>query len=372
MTITSETRRYWAGDLAVTASAPDLEPLDSYLSGYLVGPAGTHVLPEYRLMLHAGQEETACAAAEFTRGPCALTEPVPGVVLTAAAMANGGRCFTVAQDAVEGAPGAWAASISGTRIDLYVADPVRIPRYALRVIRELLIRHCEDAGAVLFHACGVDIEGAAVMICGPGGAGKTTTAAALLHRFAARGSLLSNDRLLVCEDRTVIAVPLPVPAGRGTVSAFPGLRTAVPDVARARPGEPSLGALPLQFGARGKIAFPARAFAAAFGAGLTASSRLGAIMVPSLSDTADPANVRRLTPAEAETVLAACCFTPADEFWRPWLIARTRSEASLSDAAGELCRALAESVPCTSVTFGVRASLARFEETIAGVTGALR
>jgi hypothetical protein len=365
-------REYWAGDLAVTVTAPDQGQLGSYLSGYLTSPVGTHALARYEISLHTGREELAHAAARSEGGPATLVQPVPGVVLVAAAMADGSRCFTVAEDRLEDAPGMWAASILGTRVDLYVADPARGPRHVLRIIRELMIRSYEDCGAVVLHAAGVDIDGGAVMICGPRGAGKTTAAAALLERFGPRARLLSNDRLLACGDRQVVAVPLPVPVAGGTLDAFPALRAAVPEAVRARPGEPATAALPREFGTDSKIAFPARTFAGAFHAGLAASSRLTAIVIPSLSDSSAPVAIRRVGSAEASAALTACCFTPKDEFWRPWLIGRARPDAELSADAARRCREIAASVPCVTVSFGVRGCLVSFGQALATVTGATR
>jgi hypothetical protein len=210
------------------------------------------------------------------------------------------------------------------------------------------------------------------MTCGPRGAGKTTAAAALLERFGPRARLLSNDRLLACGDRQVVAVPLPVPVAGGTLDAFPALRAAVPEAVRARPGEPATAALPREFGTDSKIAFPARTFAGAFHAGLAASSRLTAIVIPSLSDSSAPVAIRRVGSAEASAALTACCFTPKDEFWRPWLIGRARPDAELSADAARRCREIAASVPCVTVSFGVRGCLVSFGQALATVTGATR
>jgi hypothetical protein len=147
---------------------------------------------------------------------------------------------------------------------------------------------------------------------------------------------------------------------------------AVPAARRARPGEPALAALPRQFGSASKIAFPARDFAAAFGAGLAASSQVTAIIIPSLTDTAGPVTIRRASPAEAQAALSACCFTPADEFRRPWLVARARPDAGLAAHAARRCRQLAASVPCITVSSGTRGPLARFAEALATVTGTAR
>jgi hypothetical protein len=365
-------RRYWAGDLAATVTAQGQEQVAGYLSGYLAGPVGTHDLPRYQVSLHTGHEELARASARTADAPVTLVEPVPGVVLAASTGADGSRLFTVAGDQLENAPGTWAASISGGHVDLHVADPARGPRHVLRVIRELMLRAYEDAGAVVFHAAGVEADGGTVMICGPRGAGKTTAAAALLHQFGPRARLLSNDRLLAGDGHQVVAVPLPVPVARGTLGAFPALRAAVPAARRARPAEPAPATLPREFGTSAKIAFPARDFAAAFGAGLAASSQVTAIVIPSLTDTADPPAVRRARPAEAQAALSACCFTPADEFWRPWLVARALPDADLAARADRRCRQLAESVPCVTVSSGVRGPLDGFAEALAAVTGAAR
>jgi hypothetical protein len=365
-------RRYWAGDLAATLTAPGQRQAADYLSGYLAGPVGTHDLPRYQVSLHAGREDLARASARPAGAPVTLVEPVPGVVLAASTGADGSRVFTVAADRLENAPGTWAASICGDRVDLHVADPARGPRHVLRVIRELMLRAYEDAGAVVLHAAGVEVDGGTVMICGPRGAGKTTAAAALLHQFGSRARLLSNDRLLACGGQQVVAVPLPVPVARGTLGAFPALGAAVPAVRRARPGEPALAALPREFGTAGKIAFPARDFAAAFGAALAASSQVTAIIIPSLTDTADPPVIRHASPAEAQAALSACCFTPADEFWRPWLVARARPDADLAAGAARRCRQLAASVPCVFVSSGARGPLEGFAEALATVTGAAR
>jgi hypothetical protein len=357
-----------AGDLPVAVTAPDPGHVAEYLSGYLASPAAGPALPPRHLTLHTGQEALRRAAAEFTAGPVTRIEPVPGVTLTEAALPGGGRGYTVAADHLEGAPGTWAASAAADgRVTLYTSSHAKGPRHVLRIIREIMMRAHEDAGAVVFHAAGVTVPAGTVMICGPRSAGKTTTAAAVLAAHGPRASLLSNDRLLVA-GRRVIAVPLPVPVARGTLDAFPALAAAAGEAARARPGEPSPRDLPAGFGSPRKTAFPSRVFAAAFGAGLAPDGHLAAVIVPALSDTSDPVTTRRLSPGEAASVLARCCCTPADEFWRPWLAPRARPDADLAAAAAARCRDLAAAVPFTAVTYGVRGPAAAYQQ--ADATGA--
>lgn len=56
-----------------------------------------------------------------------------------------------------------------------------------------MLRSHENHGEIIFHAA-ADLHGTGVMVCGPWGAGKTTTLACLLR---AGGMLLPNDRVIL-------------------------------------------------------------------------------------------------------------------------------------------------------------------------------
>ncbi|MGH3717438.1 MAG: hypothetical protein ACRDRI_01085 [Pseudonocardiaceae bacterium] len=104
-----------------------------------------------------------------------------------------------------------------------------------------------------------------------------------------------------------------------------------------------------------KVAISTRRFATALGTTMIPTARLRLIVLPRLTDTREPARVTRLPPKHARDVLSRCCFTPRDEFWiKPWLVARTESDAALAVRARELVDDLAESVPCVVVHCGVR------------------
>ncbi|MGH3926678.1 MAG: hypothetical protein ACRDTT_28090, partial [Pseudonocardiaceae bacterium] len=232
----------------------------------------------------------------------------------------------------------------------------------------VMLRTYEDAGGVIFHAAGVDVGGSAVMICGPRGAGKTTVTATLLRSTGA--ALLSNDRLIAYQGDHVVAVPLPVPTARGTIEAFPELEHLVRSTTAK---DVELDRMPADFGSSVKHAFTARQFAQALGAGLAAASALRLVVVPRLTDTREPARVRRLSEAEARQVVAANCFTPRDEFWvRPWLVPRQRPDEQLGCQANAAIQHIAATVPCMKVTFGVGNPLADLARILDEATGGIR
>jgi hypothetical protein len=271
-----------AGDvpLTVMSTPADHDALARHVTAYLAGRIGELHLPGYQIHVHTDPVLFRTAAATFADLAVATVQPVPGVTLSEGHIGTVGRCYTVAADVLEGRPGAWAVQVEGPVIDLYVAERAAAPKYALRVIREVMLRTYESASGLVFHAAGLDIAGRTVMICANRGAGKTTTLAALLHGLGGRGALLSNDRLIIHGQRRVVAVPLPVPVARGTLEAFPELWAAAPA------GEADT--LPRRFGTRDKTALSARTFATAFGSRLVPGSALHILLVPRFTDTAQP------------------------------------------------------------------------------------
>ncbi|GAA2693036.1 MULTISPECIES: hypothetical protein [Actinosynnema] len=341
-------RRTWAFQVAGVAFTLAAEP--AWLAdqrrhlGQFLPPAATgRELAAFTIRAHTDTlsfRKMVDAIADAPDGD--LVEPVPGLLLRRTRLRDGQRCYTVHSDQVEHRPGAYAVAVRDREIDLFLHSATDHPhRYPIRLVREAVLRTLEDDGGVLFHAAGIDVGGSAVMIAGPRAAGKTTTAAALLR--LPRAALLSNDRL-VHHHGHVLAVPLPVPAARGTIEAFPELRALAT-------GHTSL---PADFGATTKHPFTARAFAAAFGACLAARSRPRLLLAPRFTDTTT-ISTRPVDAERAREILTGICCTPRDEFWTtPWVVPRRRDTHHLTGQARAAVDRLARSVPCVEVHFGVR------------------
>jgi hypothetical protein len=361
-----------AGDVSVAITGPStwLPAQRTYLSGFLTTPLGELGLAAFSIRVHTDDAAFRQITETVTRSPTtSYVEPVPGLVLQEARQPTGHRCYVIATDNVEHQPGAYAVAVHGHDIDLFTHTGTARPhRYPIRLVREAMLRTYEDAGGVIFHAAGADVDGAAVMICGPRGAGKTTVTAALLRLPSS--ALLSNDRLVFYQGDHVVAVPLPVPTARGTIQAFPELQRLV---RRTDVNGTELDRMPADFGSTVKHAFTARQFAEAFGARLISRSALRLVVVPRLADTDEPARARRLSETEARHVVTANCFTPRDEFWvRPWLVPRDRTDDQLSRQAGTAIEHIAASVPCIEVTFGVHNPIGDLARILEHITRGVR
>ncbi|MDQ1246410.1 MAG: hypothetical protein QG597_778 [Actinomycetota bacterium] len=286
-------------------------------------------------------EAVARQAKAATHDP--TVEPVPGVRLATRATSDM-ITYTVIGDDMEHRPGAWTLAMRGRRLLLTTATPENLPSYVLRIIREILIRHGENTGSTLFHAAGVTLDGRAVLIVGPPLAGKSTLLACVLHCAKGRAALMSNDRVLV-HDRHARAVPLPVGLARGTLDAFTELRLLVPESDRI--------VLEDRFATRHKTTLTAAAFAAAFGSPLAPGGSIDLVLAPALTHDAQVTTVTNLDAEETARLLNEACYTPHDEFWRPWFAPREHTADALRQRSTQHCQTLARDVPAVRITHGV-------------------
>lgn len=354
----------YAGDVVFTITGPAgwSAGQQRYLSQHLPGRLGDQDLGSFHLDVEVDERTCRTLAGHIARTAYTMVQPTPGVILREARDHDGSRSITPVTDHLDGLPAAWALRIQGKRITLCL-DPraSKLHAYPLRMMREAMLRTYEDNAGIVFHAAAADLHGHGVLICGPRHAGKTTLLSCLLRAFD--GDLLANDRIIVQPSARLIAVPLPVPVGRGTLEAVPELAKVSKRLSRP---QPDLSSLPKEFGAARKAEFTAREFARALGGDLTAGSRLSAIVVPQICDGDVRPRIQPLQPDQARAVLEQNCFTPRDEFWQlPWLIPRVTPDEDLHDHARDLINEVAESVPSCVVSFGTRRPLDEVEAVVA-------
>jgi hypothetical protein len=215
-------------------------------------------------------------------------------------------------------------------------------RYALRVIREVILRCAEHRGWSAFHAAAAAVRGHGVLIAGASGAGKTTVLAALAaHR---RADLVGSDRVLVTEQAAqLVGVPISVRIAGGTLAAL-----------APRKGLPPHSGLPTEFGTARKASCTPYDFAHAFAARVRETAPLRLVVLPRLRDDDQKVSIAYPSPAAARADLAAACCTPDDEDWlHPWFADRTRHPAELARQATGVTDAMVAQVPVMTVTAGV-------------------
>ncbi len=216
-------------------------------------------------------------------------------------------------------------------------------RYALRVIREVVLRCSEHRGWTAFHAAAASVDGHGVLIAGPSRAGKTTVLTALVaHR---RADFIGSDRVLVTETaENVVGVPISVRIAGGTLSALTPHESL-----------PSPSTLPTDFGTARKASCTPRDFAYAFAVRVRESAPLRLVVLPRLCDDDRELSIAFPRPAAARDALASVCCTPDDEDWlHPWFADRNRPSGELARQAADLIDVLVARAPVMTVTAGVR------------------
>lgn len=291
-----------------------------------------------------------------TRKTDSLIEFCAGVVY-AVYVSPEGTWFRPCQDAQDDSVGEYLVYKRREEVDILLHHASRHPeRYLLRAMREIMLRCYENAHGSLFHAAGVTLNQHGLMFCGRSSAGKTTVMTLCLQTLGAQ--LLANDRLIFMRTPTpqLIAVPMSVRVGLGTLSQIPPLQAFLvahqlsrPQITRPLPGKAT------DFGSVKKIEFSPAEYTEAIGTSFTQCTPLTAIIFPKLTDDETAVWSRTLPPPQAAERLKEICFTPHDETWlQPWLIERLATNDELVCRSTATCEFLARSYPSIEIGFGVR------------------
>jgi hypothetical protein len=266
-------------------------------------------------------------------------------------------------------PGVTVVAAGGRQVGYLAADVADARFEAARLVREVLRRRGEDRGEVVVHAGAVLLGGAAWIVCGPKGAGKTTTVCALLEHLGA--DFVANDRVHL--DRSgagfaVTAWPMSTRIGLGTCLGSarlrPWLRPRRTPVYPQTGWDPAAGIAPaaarrLAAAADApKIELVTSELVASMGAAAAAGGPLAGLLLPTRRPDLDRPQVRSGTPDRAARLLLDQSFTPDDDAYPDWLGLRSRPAAELARDAHRLLADLSRAVPVLDVAFAESVSLA--------------
>jgi len=269
-------------------------------------------------------------------------------------------------DSVNGDPSDHLIASAPDHLWLFMHSRTSWPeRHLLRLLREAMVRRHEDVGWIALHGAAVRVDGGAVLVCGPDGAGKTTFATALLQLQDA--AWLSSDIVLIhVPDAHVLCVPQAVRAGAGLVNAVPRLRDYVHSGELTRLRQPTTGAdahAAMTFASRTKYEFGALEYAHVFGAGLAASAPLMLTLLPRLEPGFAPWHD---DDHDADQRLAGECLTPNDPRRVPWIVERRTPVAGLAGHAEEGLQAIRK-FPRLAGSAGVQSDLAHVVRRVAAI-----
>lgn len=118
---------------------------------------------------------------------------------------------------------------SGRKVQLVHGDrPGNLRSSIMRVVREVAMGSAQSSGSRFLHASACAVDGKAIVISGPRGAGKTSLLSYLLSNSSA--GFLANDRLLFDANpgaRRFRGMPTIVSVRAGTLGLFPGMLQAI-------------------------------------------------------------------------------------------------------------------------------------------------
>ena len=198
-----------------------------------------------------------------------------------------------------------------------------------RALRNRLTETWLRAGGTLIHAAGVDFQGSAALLTGDKRAGKTTQVCELL---SAGLRFVSNDRVIVMPDGTVLGLPISVNIRRATRERYPSLMSW--NEGSENPHRIGLHASITD------ISLRPREFASLFSTDIAAASRARALCELSRDGTQQSAQVCRMTFESAAARLEACVMAAVDAsqpFYRlPEGYGTARLTRALSGAAARI------------------------------------
>jgi hypothetical protein len=226
----------------------------------------------------------------------------------------------------------------------------------MRVVRELAMIAAERAGAIIVHGAAARVDGAGLVLAGPKKAGKTTL---LLHLLSRPGAaLVTNDRVTVTMEATggaaLRGMPTIVAVRERTARTFPSFEerlrwsgfhawSTLDEVARRRRRQ----AAPQRV-----WALSPTQLATLLGVRRVASAGLETILFPRVTGARGGIELRRLAPPEASDMLRRALFRAHAPTSHVGTLLAPSADTIGTATREELCRRLADRVPCFACALG--------------------
>lgn len=235
--------------------------------------------------------------------------------------------------------------VQGSGLALELIASARRPalRIALlRVLRELAVAELPSRGALQLHAASIGTAGAALAICGPRRAGKTSL---LLHLLGGGAvDYIANDRVIVAPLRArgwrVSGMPTTVSVRAGSVALFPHLRLAGLAHWRARMTLAEIAALPppVSSATAADLSLSPAQFCRHLGLRARAQAPLAALLFPRIDPSTHGLRLRALDRRDCLRRIDTALLPP-----RPSVL--TGESAAASTAQAQATEALCREVP---------------------------
>ena len=244
--------------------------------------------------------------------------------------------------------------VAGTSVDVVAPEAEeRAQLGLLGLVREAIAGSVAAHRPVVdLHAAAFALDGQAVVIAGPKGAGKTSL---LCHVLVSAGAaLLANDRVFVAVDGAQPAacgIPTVVSIRQGTLDAFPQLLARAaefPALTRIDPSARRIldGQPPLPPSARPALLLSPARFAGRLGAARAARASLAAIVIAEASAAVAGFALERLAEGAARAALDASLYGVAADRSRPTLFGGLAGKAAAGlPPIGDRIAGLAAAVP---------------------------
>jgi hypothetical protein len=244
--------------------------------------------------------------------------------------------------------------VAGTAVDVVAGEGEEQAQLGLLgLVREVIAGSVAAHRPVVdLHAAAFALDGKAVVIAGPKGAGKTSLLCHVL--ISAGAALLANDRVFVATDEAppvACGIPTVVSIRPGTLDAFPRLLARAaefPALTRIDPSARRIldGQAPLPPSARPALLLSPARLAGRLGAARVAEAPLAAIVIAETSAAVAGFVLERLPREAAQAALDASLYGVAADRSRPTLFGRLAGEAAAGlPPIGDRIARLAAAVP---------------------------